>query len=103
MENLLVILVTFSSDEEAGRIGCELVRRKLIACINCVSQVTSIYEWKGEICEEREVLGILKAKASHLEELERVLSELHSYETAEFIAIKPEYVSEPYLKWALRE
>lgn len=103
MENLLVVLVTFPSEQVARQIGTTLVEMQLIACINCLTSVTSIYQWQGKLCEEQECLGIMKCKTSNWSKLEIEINRLSPYDVTEIIALKPEEVSEPYLNWVVKQ
>jgi periplasmic divalent cation tolerance protein len=40
-----------------------LVGARLAACVNVVPGVRSIYSWKGEVCEDDELLLIIKTRA----------------------------------------
>ncbi|KAG9472095.1 hypothetical protein GDO78_021225 [Eleutherodactylus coqui] len=48
--------VTCPNDTVAKDIARGLVERKLAACVNVIPQITSIFEWKGKIEEDSEVL-----------------------------------------------
>ena len=98
-DELLVVFVTFPSLEKARQIGTHLVERQLIACINCLPQVTSIYQWEGKICEDEECLGIMKTKRSVWSKLKQAICEQHPYDTPEVLALLPEEVSAPYREW----
>ena len=96
---LLVVFVTFPSLEKARQIGTQLVKRQLIACINCLPEVSSIYQWEGKLCEDKESLGIMKTTAEKWTELEQLLYELHPYDTPEIVALPTEKVAAPYRAW----
>lgn len=94
---MILILSTFSNKEEARKIGKGLLKNKLIACYNLIP-IESAYWWKGKIEEENEVLMIMKTNKS-FEEVEEFITEHHSYETPEIVAVEPKEVSEKYLEW----
>ncbi|OIP35729.1 MAG: cytochrome C biogenesis protein CcdA [Deltaproteobacteria bacterium CG2_30_43_15] len=95
----ITILITASSEEEAGRIGKTLVEEKLVSCANIIPKIRSIFSWKGEICDEDEVLMILKSKESLFRQIEDRVKTLHSYEVPEIIALPIHSGSEDYLRW----
>ena len=43
MTDKIVVLSTYSSEDEARRIAAELVEKQLAACVNLVPQIRSIY------------------------------------------------------------
>ena len=47
-------------DHQAQHIANGLLEQNLVACVNIVGGVTSVYRWKGEIERSSEVLMIMK-------------------------------------------
>lgn len=103
MSNEIVIFVTTSSIKEAQRIGRKLVESHLVACVNIISSVQSIFRWKGELCEEGETLMILKSVRKNLDEIITKVKNLHSYDVPEVIALPIIAGSEEYLNWVYEE
>jgi periplasmic divalent cation tolerance protein len=98
-EPFIVVFVTTADGKEALTIGRTLVEEKLAACANQIPNVRSIFHWKGELCQEEEVLLILKSRKDFLDRIICRVQELHSYEVPEIIAIPIIGGSEDYLKW----
>uniref|UniRef100_A0A8C9D4Q3 CutA divalent cation tolerance homolog n=1 Tax=Panthera leo TaxID=9689 RepID=A0A8C9D4Q3_PANLE len=48
--------VTCPNERVAKEIARAVVEKRLAACVNLIPQITSIYEWKGELEEDNEVL-----------------------------------------------
>jgi periplasmic divalent cation tolerance protein len=101
MSEVLVILCTFPSLEQARQIGTVLVERQLAACVNLLPGVESIYRWQGKVETAGEVLAIFKASAAAFPAFEKALTELHPYEVPEIIAVQPAAVAETYTAWVL--
>lgn len=98
----VVAFSTIDSEKEAKRIANALVEAKLAACVNIIPKVTSIYEWKKEICEETELLLVIKTSQARVEELKAALEELHPYDVPELI-ICPIIDGLPdYLSWVMK-
>ena len=57
-----VVLVTVSSETEAKTIARTLVEERLAACVNIIPGLTSIYRWEEKICEDRELLLVIKTQ-----------------------------------------
>jgi len=95
----IAILVTTSNIDEAQKIGLTLVEEGLAACANIVEGVRSIYRRKGEVCDDRECLMVVKTTAANFDAVEKKVRELHSYEVPEVIAIPIVKGSKPYLDW----
>lgn len=95
----IVVFVTASSEEEAGRIGRRLVEERLAACVNLLPAVRSLFWWEGRVSEERETLMILKTRASLFPDLAREVRALHSYQVPEIVALPIKKGSDDYLAW----
>ena len=57
---IVVLFVTASSKDEAIKISNGLLEKDLVACVNLIPQVTSIYKWKGKVEQSEEVLMMIK-------------------------------------------
>ncbi len=99
----VVIFVTTSSKDEAKAIAEALVSLNLVACANILDSVQSIFRWEGKLCEENEVLMVLKSVKSRLEQVVQKVRQLHSYDLPEIIALPIVGGSEDYLKWVESE
>jgi periplasmic divalent cation tolerance protein len=99
MTDKRVVLTTCGSLEEARTIARTLVERHLAACVNIVPQIESVYRWQGEIETATEYLLAIKTMATAFDRLSEALTELHSYELPECIAIAIENGSAAYLGW----
>lgn len=102
-KEIMIILVTTSSEEEAVEIAKALVEASLAACANLIPKARSIYAWKGEVCDEAETVMIIKTRKELFEKLSDKVKELHSYDTPEIIGIGLDAGSPEYLNWVLSQ
>jgi len=103
MSEEIVVLITASSTEEAQKLGKELVRTKLAACVNVIPEIISIFNWQDEVCEEGEVLMIVKTSGEKFSALEKTIKQEHSYDVPEIIALPIVAGSKEYLNWIQKE
>ncbi len=94
-----VVLTTVKDRAEAKRLAERLVSEKLAACVSAVSNVTSVYRWRGKVERAREVLVVVKTSMKKLDRLIPRIKELHSYEVPEILALRIERGLPEYLKW----
>ena len=99
MSEFRVVFCTIDTIERAKQLALELVKNRLAACVNIIPRGTSIYEWKGEIVEDKEFLLIIKTKATLYSKLETKIKELHPYEVPEIVSLDLEEGSKDYLDW----
>lgn len=95
----IVVLVTASSEEEATALAKILVNQRLVACVNILPKVKSIFQWEGKVSEEEECLMILKTVRSQYKPLENTIIAQHSYDVPEVIALPIVDGSDSYLSW----
>ncbi len=95
----IVVLATFKDKEEAKKVAEKLIKEKLAACVNIVSNIESVYEWEGEIVKDFEALAIIKTKSQFFDDLKDRIKELHSYEIPEIIALDIKKGDFKYLDW----
>ena len=72
-----LVLSTVPSIDEARYIARDLVQKKLVACVNIVPDLTSVYEWDGELHEDRELLLVMKTRTDLLDSLIERIVEIH--------------------------
>jgi len=95
-----IVLVTCATLEEARKIARDVVEKRLAACVNIVTHaVESFYEWEGKLENSSEYLLLMKTTEQCLEDLQKQVLALHSYDTPEFIALPIVSGSDAYLKW----
>ena len=94
-----IVLVTVGSEPEAKMIAHTLIEERLAACVNVISGLTSIYRWEGHICEDKELLLIIKTQGQKVAALRERIVHLHSYAVPEVIALPITDGSARYLEW----
>lgn len=102
-DRVVLVLITAPDEEQGLRIARALLEERLAACVNVVRGVRSLYWWKGELCEEEEVILWIKSREALFENLERRVRQLHPYEVPEVIALPVVRGLEEYLKWVTVE
>jgi len=80
-----------------------LVDEKLAACANLVPNVRSIYRWKGKVCDDAEVLAIIKTTEDRFDALRARLIELHPYDCPEVVAVRVAAGHDDYLRWVVEQ
>ena len=97
------IYITAGNQEEAKRIGKELVKNRLAACVNIVKDITSFYWWDGELQEDQETVMIAKTKESLFEELVEKVKSMHSYSCPCIVSLPVLQGNGAFLEWVEKE
>jgi periplasmic divalent cation tolerance protein len=97
--DFVVVFVTAPNAELAAALAKTLVTEKLVACVNIVPGLRSIYAWEGKVCDESEVLCVLKTRRALFAAVRERVIELHPYQVPEIIALPLVEGSAPYLAW----
>ena len=90
VEQALLIYTTFPDEEAALGIGEALVRDGLIACLNVLPGIRSVYRYEGRIEQGREVVGILKTVEGRRDAVTAALKDLHPYDTPVVLYLAPD-------------
>jgi periplasmic divalent cation tolerance protein len=98
-----VAFITAPDAETGTRIARSLVEERLVACVNLVSGIRSIYRWEGTVQEDAEVLLVAKTRADRAGDLVNRIVELHPYELPEVVLLPAVGGNPPYLDWVREE
>ena len=101
--DIIVIYCTVPDKKLAKEITKVLMKHKLAACVSMIENVKSVFSWDGEICQEKEILLMIKTRRSNYAKIKLVIEDMHSYNVPEIIALPIVDCSEEYLKWLVKE
>ena len=94
-----VVYLTTPSQQIAHQLSEQLVQQHLVACVNIVPAVQSVYRWKGEVCRDSEVLLVCKTRQSLVERVAEVARSMKYAECPEVIATPIVAGASDYLQW----
>lgn len=98
---IVAVYVIFGSQEEARRIGRDMIERGLAACVNILGPCHSVYRWQGAVEEAEEVAAIFKTRFERAEELMRAIHASHSYEVPATTVLPVASTHREYLEWVI--
>ena len=99
----LQVQTTTDSRAEAIELGRDAVQARLAACAQVAGPVASMYWWDGSLERAEEWLVLFKLPADRYDELAAFLTERHSYDEPEIIALPIVAGSAAYLSWMREE
>jgi periplasmic divalent cation tolerance protein len=95
----LTAYITAKDMGEAKKLADVLLKERLVACSNIISNVESLYWWKGRIAKESEVLLVCKTRRGLEEKIIQRVKRHHSYSVpcVNFLPIRKG--NPDFLKW----
>ena len=94
-----ILFCTCPSAECAEQIAALLVNEGLAACVTLLPGATSFYRWEGRLCQDAEILLMIKSTESRLAALCDRIRAVHPYQTPEILAVPVVGGLADYLKW----
>jgi len=100
--SVLSVTTTVGSRDAARALAREILAQRLAACVQIDPEVTSLYRWKGELCEAPEVRLVIKCLPGCETALQALFARHHPYEVPQFLAM-PMSASPGYADWVRAE
>lgn len=103
-KNSLVLLYSvFPKNFKVRQMAEELIKNKLIVCVNIFPKVESIYQWKGKVESSAEVPVIFKTtKKLKTQVMKQILSK-HPYDVPVLVEIKTGALNLSYERFLVKE
>jgi periplasmic divalent cation tolerance protein len=102
MDKLTLVYMTAGSLEEARSLAKDIIEARLAACVNYWQNIASVYRWEEALCEEQEVVMIIKTTDAKYEELCSFVESHHSYAIPCILKLGIDAANAAYANW-LRE
>ncbi len=100
VDNTLIVVVTsVGTEEQALDVAHALVRARRAACVNIIPNVRSVYRWKGNVCDDGEMLLIIKTRASNFELVRETIHRVNTYELPEVLGYRVDWGSPGFTEW----
>ncbi len=98
-DDLLVVVTSVGTEDQALDIANALVRNRQAACVNLLPNVHSIYRWKGRVCDDGEFLLFIKTRAREFEGVRETIQKMNTYELPEVLAYRVDDASPAFASW----
>lgn len=99
----VIVYATFPDCQSAQDVGRALVEQQLVACVNLLPGMLSIYRWQGEVETAEEVVMIAKTRAELSDNVVKEIEARHSYDTPAAVTVEIAGGSARYLAWIEEE
>lgn len=99
MSDYILILTTWPDEESAQHAAKDWLDNNLVACVNILPKMRSLYKWEGELRSGTEHQMLLKTSTRRLDELQQAILKVHPYECPEILHLPVSGGYQHYLNW----
>lgn len=99
---LLLVLTTLASADDARALARALLERRLVACAQ-ISAVESLYRWDGAVQQEPEARLLLKTTTAQWPALQAAVRALHPYTLPALLALPVARALPAFADWVRDE
>ena len=96
-----VVYVTVPDREVGRKLASELLSARLVACVNLIPGVESMYRWEGKVESDDELLLMMKTRSALVDTVAQRVVALHPYDLPEVISAPVVGGLQGYLDWVL--
>jgi len=82
-----VVYTTIDDIKDARKIAYTLVEEQLVACVNIIPKIESIYRWKGKVENDDECILIAKTVDANVKKTIQRIKAMHTYELPDIIVL----------------
>lgn len=102
-DEILLVLTNLPDRDSAQRLAQSLIENHAAACVNILSECSSVYRWQGKIESASEVPLLIKTTRAAYPRVEVLIRTQHPYELPEIIAVSVAAGLPAYLQWVVQE
>ena len=94
-----IIQTTTDSTKIAESISELLVKNNISPCVQIISNVKSVYQWKNKVEHSSEILLLIKTIPDNVQKCKDVILKYHNYGTPELIVVEGYILEDAYQAW----
>jgi len=94
-----IIQTTIDSIKIAESISELLVNNNASPCVQIISNVKSVYQWKDKVEHSSEILLLIKTIPEHVQKSKNIILKHHHYDTPELIVMDGHILEDDYQTW----
>ena len=92
------IFVTVPNMKTANKITDFLIDKKLVACVNIIPKIKSVYWWENKVCKSNEHLLVMKTLKINFKKTVKEIEKIHPYKVPEIVCLDIT-ANKNYLNW----
>ena len=99
MSDAILVITSVGSEQQAITIAEELMQQELVACVNILPTMRSIYRFNGKVYDDEENLLLIKTTRELFDAVSVVIAQMHTYEIPEIVALEISACKDNFLNW----
>ena len=96
---MIIIKTTSNSEKSLKKIANGLLEKNLIACVNILDGIKSIYKWENKVIEDSEYIMFIKTLKTKEKEVYDFIKKEHNYEVPEVATLNLSKIDNRFLSW----
>ena len=94
-----IIQTTTDSIEIAESISELLVKNNISPCVQIISNVKSVYQWKDKVEHSSEILLLIKTIPENVQKCKDIILKNHNYDIPEYVVMDGYILEDDYQSW----
>ena len=94
-----IIQTTIDSIKIAKSISELLVNNNASPCVQIISNVKSVYQWKDKVEHSSEILLLIKTIPENVQKCKDIILKHHNYDVLELIVLDGDIIKDDYQAW----
>ena len=94
-----IVQTTIDSIEIAKSISEILVKNNISPCVQIISNIKSVYQWKDKVEHSNEILLLIKTIPENVQKCKNIILKHHNYDTPELIVMDAYILEDDYQAW----
>jgi periplasmic divalent cation tolerance protein len=97
--DVIVVVTTVGTEQQALDIADHLVKNRLAACVNIFPGIRSIFRWKGKVNDDGEFFLIAKTVKARYAAVRAAMKKLNAYELPEILGFPATFADDAFAAW----
>jgi periplasmic divalent cation tolerance protein len=97
----VAVLLSTCPPDSAEPLATALVEGGLVACVNIVPRVSSIYRWEGKLEKAEESLLVIKCSRERVDDVTAEILKRHPYAVPEVLGLRVKGGNPAYIDWVV--
>ncbi len=100
-KKIIIISFNISNNSKEKLIINNLLKNKIVSCINVIKNINSYYYWNNKIKNKKENKIIIKTLLDCEKKVKKIIYKYHPYKIPEILILNKLNINKKYLNWMI--